>query len=260
MGLIRYFCRIAMGKIITISLFIILAGFIFEAKSQDLEEIDPILISLKGRVVNIDDGIPIPYAHVVNMRTHGGTTTDARGYFTMEMLNVDSLGISAMGFKKEYHKIPPYHPEGTVYTINVKPIRFAISEVEVKGEANKVDMEGVGTGKPVDIDPELRGDAFNTKPPWYAAIFTPASFLQYHLSKREKQKREARKAIVSEARWQYLSQFYNKDLVMELTGLDEAEADSFMIYFNSKGILNQVNNDYQVREAILEEFDNYKNE
>ena len=47
---------------------------------------------------------------------------------------------------------------------------------------------------------------------------------------------------------------------MELTGLDELEADSFMIYFNSKGILNDVNNNYQVREAILEQFELYQQE
>ena len=52
---------------------------------------------------------------------------------------------------------------------------------------------------------------------------------------------------MDEKRWAFISQFYNKDMVMGLTGLEEAEADSFMIYFNSKGILNSTNNEYQVR-------------
>jgi len=239
----------------------LLLGFLSgRLSAQDLIDIDPILIHLKGQILNRDDGLPVPYVHVVNMRSHAGTTTNSQGRFSMEMLNVDSLAVSAMGFMKEYVHVPSKHHPDSLFTIWLRPIRFAIGEVEVKGRSNAVNMEGISTGKPVDIDPELRGDAFNTKPPWYAAVFSPASFLQYHISRKEKQKREVRSAIVSEKRWEYLSQYYSKETVMELTGLDEAEADSFMIYFNSKGILNDVNNNYQVREAILEQYELYQRE
>lgn len=247
-----------MRKLLLISFLILLATPLLQVNAQDLDDIDPIPILLKGKVINNEDGLPIPYAHVVNMRTHGGTTTDARGNFSMEMLNVDSLGLSAMGYMKEYVRIPPYHPEDSIFVIIAKPIRYAIREVNVTGEANKVDMEGVGTGKPVDIDPELRGDSYNAKPPWYAAIFSPASFLQYHLSKKEKEKRETRNSIMDEKRWDFISQYYNKEMVMTLTGLNKMEADTFMIYFNSNGALNYTNNDYQVREAILQEYEFYK--
>ena len=228
--------------------------------AQDYADIDPYLIQLKGRVLNQEDGLPVPYVHVVNLRNHGGTTTDARGNFSLEMLNVDSLAISAIGFMKDYVHVPLPYQKDSVFTIWVRPIRFAIGEVKVTGKSNQINMDGVGTGKPVDIDPELRGDAFNSKPPWYAAVFSPASFLQYYISRKEKEKREVRKVMVSERRWEYLSQYYNKNIVMNLTGLDEAEADSFMVYFNSKGILNETNNDYQVREAILQQYDLFKKE
>jgi hypothetical protein len=208
----------------------------------------------------VEDSLPVPYVHVVNMRNHGGTTTDARGNFSLEMLNVDSLGISAIGFMKEFAHVPLPYKKDSVLTIWIKPIRFAIGEVEVNGKSNELHMKGLGTGKPVDIAPELRGDAFNSKPPWYAAIFAPASFLQYYISRREKEKREVRKVMVSEKRWEHLSQFYNKDVVKELTGLEGSEADSFMVYFNSKGILNETNNNYQVREAILHQFNLYRKE
>ena len=226
--------------------------------AQNFPDIDPILIQLKGKVLNKGDGLPVPYVHVVNMRTHGGTTTDMRGSFSMEMLNVDSMGISAMGFMKEYVHIPASHHPDSLFVIWLRPIRFAIQEVEVTGKNNSIQMEGISTGKPVDINPELRGDAFNTKPPWYAAIFSPASFLQYHISRKEKDKREARKAIVDEKRWEYLSQYYSKDIVMGLTGLNEEEADTFMIYFNSKGMLNETDNEYEVREAILQQYEFYQ--
>ncbi len=217
------------------------------------DEVDPILIKLKGLVVNIQDSLPIPGAHVMNMRTHGGTTTDASGKFILEMLNVDSLAISSVGFKKMYIRIDPRHNENNLYLIQAIPVVFAIKEVEVKGEKKELEL-GLPEAKTVDISPELRGDGYNSKPPVIAALITPLSFLQYHLSQAEKEKREVRKAIVSEERWQMLSKYYSKELVMNLTGLNETEADKFMLYFNSKGILNHTSSEYDVRAAILEQY------
>jgi len=235
-------------------------GIITPALAQDDDLIDPILIQLKGKLVNKDDSSAVSYAHVVNMRTHGGTTTDANGNFSMEVLNVDTLGISAMGFMKEYIPLPPTHNPDSLLEIPIRPIRYAIGEVRVEGKSNKVNMDGVSTGKPVDLDPELRGDAFSSKPPWYAAIFSPASFLQYHLSRKEKEKREARQAVITEKQWEYLSKYYNKEMVMKLTGLNEQEADSFMIYFNAKAPLTPRSTEYDVRVAIIREYENYQKE
>ncbi|MEN6454520.1 MAG: carboxypeptidase-like regulatory domain-containing protein [Prolixibacteraceae bacterium] len=228
--------------------------------AQDDDLIDPVLIQLKGTLVNTDDGLPVPYASVVNMRTHGGTTTDSRGRFTLEMLNVDSLSISAIGFMKQYVQIPVKQHQDSLLVVKMRPVRYAIGEVKVTGEAKKLNMDGVATGKPVDISPELRGDAYNKKPSWLAALFSPASFLQYHLSRSEKEKRNVREAMISEEQWEYLSQFYNKEMVMTLTGLNEQEADSFMVYFNSKSVLSPTSTEYDVRAAIIKEFENYKKE
>jgi endonuclease III-like uncharacterized protein len=84
--------------------------------------------------------------------------------------------------------------------------------------------------------------------------------LQYKLSRKEREKRDVREAMISEEQWEYLSQYYNKEMVMNLTGLDEQEADSFMIYFNSKSVLRPNSTEYEVRAAILHEFENYKKE
>lgn len=240
---------------------IILLMIILPARAQEVDDlIDPVLLQVKGRLVNKDDGSPVPYAHIVNTRTHGGTTTDESGRFSLEMLNVDSLSVSAMGYMKAFIRIPPRQNQDSLLVIRVQPVRYAIGEVKVTGESKKVDMEGVGTGKPVDIDPELRGDAFNKKPPWYAALFSPASFMQYHLSRREREKRNVREAMISDQQWEYLSQFYNKDMVMKLTGVNEQEADTFMIWFNSKSVLTPNSTEYDVRAAIIREFENYKKE
>jgi ribosomal protein S15P/S13E len=228
--------------------------------NSDDEEVDPILITLKGRILNLDDESPVPYVSIVNFRTHGGTTTNEAGYFTMEMLNVDSLSISALGYSKMVAKVPAKHNPNDLLIIYAKPIRFSIQEVKVTGDKKGANVEGIPQGKKVDIDPQLRGDSYNKKPPVVAAVINPLSFMQYHLSKSERDKRETRQAIITEKQWETLSKYYNKDLVKELTGLNDDEAELFMIYFNSKGLLAQLKTEYDVRAAIVEQFKLYQKE
>lgn len=244
---------------VSTTLFVFLNLFLSSLQlfAQDVEEVDPMPIKLKGQVLNLADESPVPYAFVVNLRTHSGVTTDEQGRFTMDMLNVDSLSVTSLGFSKSTAHIPANYNEMNVLIIYAKPIRFALPEVNVHGQQKKVNMDGVPAAKKLDIDPQLRGDAYNQKPPIIAAFLAPASFLQYHLSKSEREKRETRKAIISEKQWEIISQYYNKKLVMDLTGLNNAQADNFMIYINSKGLLNQMSNEYDVRNIIKEQYKIY---
>ncbi len=230
----------------------------FDLFSQQVEEIDPMPIRLKGQVLSLDDESPVPYAFVLNYRTHGGVTTDEQGRFAMDMMNVDSLAITSLGFSKTIIHIPATYNEMNVLILYAKPVRIAIPEVSVTGD--KLHVEGLPEGKKLDIDPQLRGDAFNKKPPVIAAFFNPVSFLQYYISKSEREKRETRKAIITEKQWEILSQFYKKDLVMELTGLSDSAADQFMIYINSKDLLSQMSTEYDVRAAIREQYTIYRAE
>lgn len=248
-----------MKKSKLVILLALIIGFL-PVYAQDIDEIDPMPVRLKGQVLSLLDESPVPYAFVLNYRTHGGVTTNEQGFFTMDMLNIDSLEISSLGFTKTTVRVSANYNEMNVQLFYVKPVRFALPEVSVKGEQAKVNMDGIEVGKRLDIDPQLRGDAYNKKPPVLAAIFNPASFLQYYTSKRERDKRETRKAIITERNWEFLSQYYNKEMVMELTGLNDYQADSFMIYFNSQDVFHQLETEYDVRNAIKEIYNLYRQE
>lgn len=228
--------------------------------SQSIDIIDPMPLKLRGQVLSLDDESPIQYGFVQNLRTKIGITTDDQGRFLMDILNIDSLAVTSLGFTKTIVHIPVNHNEKNVLIIYARPVRFAIPEVSVHGEQQKVNMEGIPSGKKNDIDPHLRGDSYSSKPPVIAAFFTPLSFIQYYTSKSEREKRETRKAIITEKRWAVLSQFYNKELVMQLTGLNDNQADDFMIYINTKGLLSQMANEYDVRNIINQQFVIYRNE
>ncbi len=226
------------------------------AQDEDLPLIDPILIRLQGQIISAADSSVVPYANIINNRTHSGTITNAEGYFTLEMLNIDTLVVSSIGFEKSVLKVPPNYLGQTVLTFIMLPSNYALGEVRVEGDKPEVDL-GFETGKPVDLAPELRGDAYNEAPPILAAFFNPASYLQYYLGKREKRKREVRKQMSIQRNWEMHSQNYNKEMVMKLTGLNELDADSFMIWFNAQDVLPYTSSEYQVRASIIEYYHYY---
>ena len=244
--------------------FIVFTGFILllitglQIRAQnDPLLIDPIIVRLKGRIINAADSSGVPYANIINNRTHSGTITNADGYFSMEVLNIDSLEVTSVGFEKKIISIPVTYNEQEVLTFIVNPINYLVGEVEVTGDKPKA-AQDLGTGMPTDIPAELRGDAFNEKPPVLAAIFNPISYWQYYLSRREKEKREVREAMMIEKHWEMHSENYNKEVVMKLTGLSEPQADTFMVWFNAQNVLPYTATEYEVRTAIIEYFEIYK--
>lgn len=240
-------------KSIQTTFLILFAIFAFQSYGQEETLIDPVLIRLQGKIISAADSSGVPYANIVNNRTHSGTITNANGNFTIEMLNIDSLVVTSVGFQRSVIQVPHNYNGYNTLVFVILPANYAIGQVNVEGSKTKVDL-GFETGKPVDIDPELRGDAFNEAPPILAAFFNPFSYWQYYLSKREKRKREVRKAMALERNWELHSQNYNKEKVMMLTGLNEMQADTFMIWFNSQEVLPYTSTEYEVRTTIIEYF------
>ena len=224
---------------------------------EDSDLIDPILIKLQAKIISAADSSPVPYANIINNRTHSGTITNGEGYFTLEMLNIDSLDVTSIGFERSVFKVPANYTGYNTLTFIMLPSNYALREVRVEGDKPKVDL-GFETGKTSNIPIELRGDAFNEAPPILAAFFNPISYWQYYLSKKEKRKREVRREIVMQKNWEMHSQNYNKEKVMMLTGMDEMEADSFMIWFNGQDVLPYLSSEYEVRATVIEFFHYYR--
>ncbi|HYQ58863.1 MAG TPA: hypothetical protein VEP89_16090 [Draconibacterium sp.] len=228
----------------------------FSAWAQDEEyQVDPMLIELKAKILSMADSSEIPYANIINHRTHSGTITNGDGIFTLEMLNVDSLEVTSVGYKPFILKVPSYYTGYEMLTFYMEPVLYNVGEVTVEGKAQQLEYFEHGT--PIDLDPTLRGDAFNEKPPIIAALLSPLSFAQYY-GKREKRKRQVREDMALMKNWEMHSKNYNKEVVMNLTGLNEAYADTFMIWFNSQNVLPYTSTEYQVRESIIQYFELFK--
>ena len=94
-------------KIVSVIGFLSFVFLSFQGFAQDDPDlIDPVLIKLQGRIISAGDSSAVPYANVINFRTHSGTTTNSDGYFTIEMMNIDSLIVTSIGFEQKKIKVP----------------------------------------------------------------------------------------------------------------------------------------------------------
>ncbi|HKI88443.1 MAG TPA: carboxypeptidase-like regulatory domain-containing protein, partial [Draconibacterium sp.] len=88
------------------TIFLLLLIFTLPAFAQDEAPlVDPMLIRLQAKIISAGDSSAVPYANIINNRTHSGTTTNAQGYFTLEMLNIDTLVVSSVGYQKSVIKV-----------------------------------------------------------------------------------------------------------------------------------------------------------
>lgn len=222
----------------------------------DSDIIDPILIDLKANILSSADSSGVPYANIVLHRTHSGAITNIDGHFSLEMLNIDSLEVTSIGFKKLVIKIPPYYTGHEILTFYMQPVLYNVGEVTVS--AGGCAPELFEHGKPIDIPVELRGDAFNSKPSVFQSLKSPASALQYFFSRKEKEKRKVRASIEQNKQWKAFSEIYNKEVIMEITGLNEAYADTFMIWLNAQKVLSYSDNEYKVKTSISKYYPEFK--
>ncbi|MDA3929491.1 MAG: carboxypeptidase-like regulatory domain-containing protein [Prolixibacteraceae bacterium] len=235
----------------------ILVLFLFWANFTFAQSIDLYVVNIRGMVTSADGGEPVAYAHIINPRAHGGTTTNADGMFSIQMLTEDTLTIRALGFVDEKLIIEEFPPK-KLYKIVLKPVRILIDEVTVTKDLEMRRRLGLPDPEPLNIPTELRGDAFNERPPWFAAFLSPISFVQYHTSKREKEKREVRKIIKNNEEWLTFSNYHNLDNIKRLTGLDDNEADKFMMYCNLNNKLPYFAGQIEIEFQIMDFYFKYK--
>jgi hypothetical protein len=220
---------------------------------------DLYMVNIRGRLTNVETGEPIPYAHIINPRVHGGTTSNDDGYFSLQILTEDTLTIRAIGFVDEKFFVTEFPPK-KLYVVSMKPVKFLLKEVTVTEDLNMRKKLGLPDAEPLNIPIELRGDGFNKKPPWYVAFLSPLSFAQYHLSGNEKEKRETLKAIQNNEEWLKFSTFHNLETIQRLTGLNDEEADRFMLYCNIHNRLPYFASQMEIEFQIMDLFFKYKKE
>lgn len=232
-------------------MLLISAGFQLSAYCQLYFPED--MVNIKGQVIDESTKEGIGYIQILNMRIRGGTMTDASGRFSIQADPSDTLTFKSIGYKEKKVPVAEIISRGIENAkIILSPVRILIGQVEVEGNAPKVNMSGIPVGKPVNVPIELRSDYFASRPKTLTAIFRPFSYLSYHLSKSEKEKRTVLAALRTERDWQILSLVYNKDVIQRISGFTGEALDDFMLYCNAYNELPVNATSYDVEKRIKE--------
>ncbi len=115
------------------SLLIFLLGFIFsisQASAQDQKEKK--VIQLSGIILNSDSTDAVPGVNIYVPKKGRGTSSGRFGYFSMPVLEGDSIIFSFIGLKKQTFKIPETVENDRISLILTMEVdEIALAEIEV---------------------------------------------------------------------------------------------------------------------------------
>lgn len=115
------------------SLLIFLLGFIFsvsQASAQDQR--DKKVIQLSGIILNSDSTDAVPGVNIYVPKKGRGTSSGRFGYFSMPVLEGDSIIFSFIGLKKQSFKIPEIVENDRISLILTMEVdEIALAEIEV---------------------------------------------------------------------------------------------------------------------------------
>ena len=89
------------------------------------------VVQLSGIVLGEDSVSGIPGVHVYVPKAGRGTTTNRVGYFSLPILEGDELVISAVGYEKQYYKIPETNKENLTILIELISDTTFLEAVEI---------------------------------------------------------------------------------------------------------------------------------
>ncbi|WP_421763496.1 carboxypeptidase-like regulatory domain-containing protein [Ekhidna sp.] len=112
---------------------LILSFFVFSLCNVSAQEEVKNVIQFTGVVFGADSTSVVPGTHVYIPKSGRGTTTNPYGFFSIPVLEGDSIIFSAVGYKRAYFIIPAHDKESSLKVIIAlqDDIKF-LEEVEIR--------------------------------------------------------------------------------------------------------------------------------
>jgi len=119
-------------KFITYTFILLLSYTAFAQKDSTAQKKEKRIIQFTGIVFAPDSSSVIPGAHVYVPTAGRGTTTNPYGFFSLPVLEGDSVVLSSIGFKRQYYIIPEHRENQSLKVIITmeEDVTF-LDEVEV---------------------------------------------------------------------------------------------------------------------------------
>ncbi|MCW3805244.1 hypothetical protein [Plebeiibacterium marinum] len=208
------------------------------------------------------DNKTISNAQIVSYESMIIYATDESGVFRGSFNSTDSLKVFGLGYSPTIVHVDMLKnfPEGKIVHLGRKFYMLGTVDVPSDQELHLNMPKDINLGKENDIPTALRGDSYNKKPPVLAAVANPLSYVNYYTSKKEREKREMRRVLGQEQEQDKINEFYNRDIVKEVSGYEGEMLDKFMIYCNINIKLSADSNPVLIRMKIAELMEKFEEE
>ncbi len=234
------------------------------------EEIqDTIPKKLKGQILDVKTRFPLKSAHILNLTSVKGTTTNQYGRFEITAKKGDEIYISYIGYESIKLIV-------TNDLLNDKDLKIAIhdrivplDEVEVKSHhlvgVLVVDAKNVPKSTPNRVHINGLPQTYETGLPKgrnynsaLAAVFSPIDFWYQKLGKKPKELKKLDKLRKDDKLREIMEQKFNREVMLQYLDLSREELNQMLKDCNySKRFIKKAS-DLQIVDAILNCYENQK--
>ncbi len=256
-----------MRKIIFTLLIIAFQAQIF-AQNPTANKKSDTISPLKGRIISIEDKLPLQSAHVINLNSVKGTITNSNGEFEVPAMANDTIFISYIGYQSIKLKITNDLLKGNELEIAIHEKVVNIDEVTVKShnligvlviDAKNVPEDSYSrihiNGLPQAYEVGSSNRQYSST---MSAIFNPVDFWYKKLGKKPKEMERLKKLKEGDQMRNIMEQKYSREIMMDYLDMSKKELNDLLTECNYSGRFINKASDLQIVEALLECYENYR--
>ena len=234
-------------------LILIYATPLLVIAQEPAQQNDP--IPVRGEVISLETGEVIPYVHIIDQTKSQGTTSNIYGKFAIMIEPTDTLVFSAVGFEKLTIVLAQ---EGIDLKENIQislaPSTYELGTVQIhalKDEAGfKQDILNLRLPEEKKITIPNTYEGPRDPNARFSLASGPFSAVQNMFSKEAKEIRKYQEAIKDYPREMTIATKYNREIVKEITGLENEELNDFMLFCKVPDDFILSANDYEIVLAV----------
>lgn len=203
-------------------------------------------VPLVGKIIDVGDSLGMPYANIYGVQSRKGTTTDADGTFSFNVLPGDTLRISSIGFVTKQWIVPlDIALKNNVVIVMYREL-YDIDEVTIMPRDIRQDIMNVPPPDAPPVSPH-----FPHTPRFGVG---PNGSITFGFDSKAKHIREQQQHVAQwnyeEAMREYIAFRYNPTFIKQFVPLSDEQMEHFMNYCNLPADFIVSSNDYDLAKAI----------
>ncbi len=256
-----------MHKKIFSFLFLLFIG-IYAYAQEDIKK-DSLAVNLKGKIISVTDKKPLESAHILNLNSVEGTTTNRQGLFQIPAMANDTIYISYVGYQSIKLKVTKDLLKGNELEIAIHEKTAIIDEVTVKAHdligVLVVDAENVPLDKFNRIHIDGLPQAYEVGRPQSKkynsglnAVFNPIDFWYNKLGKKPKELKKLKKLKDADKLRDIMEEKFSREVLLTYMDMSRKDLNDLLKECSRSDRFIRKASDLQVIEAVLQCYDNYR--